>query len=158
MRAAPISDALSDALWPPPLRVGFRVAGTPAGQGRLSCARGGRAYYSNWKALAPWRDALAKAARWAMAGRPPISGPVIVGPMFTLRRAKGCKDPLPITRGGYGADLDHLQRALGDALTIGGCLTDDAVIVDWNASKRYVGLHGGMEFPGVEVLVTEVAL
>ena len=34
-------------------------------------------------------------------------------------------------------DLDKLQRAIGDALTASGLITDDSCIVEWRARKVY---------------------
>ncbi len=47
-------------------------------------------------------------------------------------------------------DLDHYIRAVGDALTIGGLLADDALIVQIDAEKVWTGVDTAVE-PGAKI-------
>ena len=50
-------------------------------------------------------------------------------------------------------DTDKLQRAVGDALTASGIITDDSQIAHWCAMKRYAGIG---EDPGTLIEVTRL--
>ena len=63
----------------------------------------------------------------------PFDGPLAIDVTFYLPRGKTVTRELPSVK----PDLDKLQRALGDMLTIAGIITDDARIVTWHSSKRY---------------------
>lgn len=63
----------------------------------------------------------------------PHDGPLHVDVTFYLPRGKTVTRELPSTK----PDLDKLQRALGDVLTINGIITDDARITRWSPRKRY---------------------
>lgn len=69
------------------------------------------------------------------AGTWPLEGPVKLAVSFTLPRPKSAPkwrlwpDKKP--------DLDKLVRAIGDALTQSGAISDDAQIVLLSADKQY---------------------
>lgn len=63
----------------------------------------------------------------------PYDGPLHIGVTFYLPRGKTVNRELPSVK----PDLDKLQRALGDMLTIAGIITDDARITRWSPRKRY---------------------
>jgi Holliday junction resolvase RusA-like endonuclease len=97
----------------------------------------------------PWRKAIANAvfAAWIRSGDDrSFTGPVVVWATFFLPRPKSVKRFLPTV----SPDLDKLQRALGDALSIDSkALTDDAIIVKWHSAKVYADSHE----PGVIVAI-----
>ena len=66
----------------------------------------------------------------------PYDGPLHVDVEFMFARPKS----VPASKRAHPSvrpDLDKLQRALGDMLTISGIITDDARITRWTAAKRY---------------------
>lgn len=63
----------------------------------------------------------------------PYDGALHVDVTFYLPRGKTVTRDLPSVK----PDLDKLQRALGDMLTIAGIITDDARITRWSPRKRY---------------------
>jgi Holliday junction resolvase RusA-like endonuclease len=63
----------------------------------------------------------------------PYDGPLHIDVTFYLPRGKTVTRELPSVK----PDLDKLQRALGDMLTITGIITDDARITRWSPKKRY---------------------
>lgn len=63
----------------------------------------------------------------------PHDGALAIDVTFYLPRGKTVTREYPSVK----PDLDKLQRALGDMLTIAGIITDDARIVTWHSSKRY---------------------
>lgn len=116
---------------------------------------------SDNKRLKPWRQAMHCAfykLRDEVYDVPPLgtgtlfTGPVCVVAWFVFPRlashpktAKGKQPGLP------PLDLDKLQRAVGDALTTAGVVSDDRIIGQWVALKRY----GDIGEPcGVHVEVT----
>lgn len=108
------------------------VAGVPIPQGSMRHIGNGVIISSNPK-LAKWREQIAKAVV-AIYGEPEIDQPVAVSVVFNMPRLPSVKRDHPTV----APDLDKLQRAIGDALSI-DCkyLKDDAVIVEWHAYKRY---------------------
>ena len=63
----------------------------------------------------------------------PFDGPLHVDVTFYLPRGRTVTRELPSVK----PDLDKLQRALGDILTIAGIITDDARVTRWSPRKRY---------------------
>jgi Holliday junction resolvase RusA-like endonuclease len=117
------------------------VTGTPAAQGSKKHVGGGTMVETS-KNLPRWRKAVIEAAKnshgpdWE-----PLDGCLTVNLTIWLARPKTTKfkdEPA-------GApDLDKLQRAVGDALTIAGTIKDDARITTWAASKRWaIGCEPG---------------
>lgn len=134
------------------IRIAFDCDGLPVGQAALRHSRHGAAYYPNAADLRPWKATLAAAAAEAMAGREPLAGALAARVVFRLPRPRGhygkrgllpSAPPWPDRR----PDLDHLIRAVGDAMS-GVVLRDDAQLVVLHAQKVYGS-------PGVAVEVTE---
>jgi crossover junction endodeoxyribonuclease RusA len=108
----------------------FAVAGDPVPQGSMRHVGGGRLVHS--KRLLDWRKVVAAKVREITDDR--IDQPVIVDVLFSFTKPKSTKRERP----SVAPDLDKLQRAIGDALSI-DCdfLKDDALIVQWTAAKVY---------------------
>lgn len=138
--------------------ISFEVAGEPAGQGALRTSASGHVYETT-KGHRPWRQAVIAEAREAWAGAEPWLGAVRVDVEFIFPRPKNhfgtgrnagiCKPSAPYyhTR---TPDLDHLQRSIGDALKLAGCIRDDAQIAAWRPEKHY---HGQGEQVGARVTI-----
>lgn len=115
-----------------------RVHGDPVGQGNLRHLGAGRpAVHQNRKTLLPWRARIEAAARLAMPRwgvTAPLDGALSLSAVFWMPRGKTVKRDEPTVP----PDLDHLLRALGDALTKSGAIADDARITSFGrVSKRY---------------------
>lgn len=117
------------------------VVGDPVGQGNVRHLGAGRpAVHQNRARLLPWRDRVAYAARLAIKdtadpGRFPLSGPVAVDTVFTVRKPKSApkrRRTWPCVR----PDLDHYVRAVWDALTK-VAFHDDGQVVDEASGKCY---------------------
>ena len=114
------------------------VSGVPVPQGSLKHIGRGRLIPSNEKKLKAWREAIAEVAREFVTDGG-IDLPVVVTAVFTIPRPPTVKR-LAVT---VPPDLDKLQRAVGDALSINaGLIKDDAQIIEWHARKEY-GDRGG---------------
>lgn len=85
--------------------------------------------------LPAWRNTIKEAAQQQLGPAwVPLNGPLWAEANFYLPR------PKTSSFGDYPAgppDLDKLQRALGDALTLAKAIHDDARIVKWEASKHW---------------------
>jgi len=140
----------------------FDVIGTPVPQGSLSKGFGHHLRYSNDAKLKLWRHMAIHEICEAVAkldGKWSIDQSVSVTADFRFTRPKKhytgtgkLKEGVPYYKP-TPSDCDKLQRAIGDALTQSGALRDDALIVHWDAWKRYA--HEG-EPPGVSVTVEVV--
>ena len=123
----------------------FTAFGTPRPQG--SKRHVGNGIMIEASDVKPWRKTIANAVfeAWTRSGdERPFTEPVVVWAIFYMPRPKSVKRFLP----SVAPDLDKLQRALGDALSIDSqALLDDALIVKWFASKVYADGHE----PGVSV-------
>lgn len=147
-------------------RLAFVAYGPPVGQGRVSFLGRGRAVHSNADRLLPWRDTVAGAARTAAAldDWQPLDGPVVMHCSFYLPRPKGHTGkrgllPSAPTHPAGRPDLDHLVRAVGDALSASGVAwTDDSQVVKLRAAKHYCAPDAAMQTPGVVVEIGPVAL
>ena len=136
-------------LRPPLTRLHFFVPGTPIPQGSKQPVT----MRESSPGLVAWRHDVIVMARQARAGRWPCvvpPGVVRVQALFRFNRPKSglWKDAV---HPGRPPDLDKLQRAVGDALTMAGVVVDDAQIVEWFTWKRWVE-PGGLA-PGVGVMV-----
>lgn len=113
----------------------FTVFGRPVPQGSKNVYRGRLVEAS--KDLKPWRAAIAAAVweTWMLTGdERPFTDPVVIKATFILPKPKTVKRLLPTVP----PDLDKLQRALGDALSIDSqALQDDSFIVGWRTNKIY---------------------
>jgi crossover junction endodeoxyribonuclease RusA len=119
------------------------VPGQPIGQGRLSAVGRGRVIHSNAKALLPWREAIAWHTRQEMAAvgiTEPLTGPLRLVATFALPRPKSAPKSRWAPAG--RPDLSHLVRALEDAVTQSGLISDDAQFVEEWAAKVYGALPG----------------
>ncbi|MDQ3107574.1 MAG: RusA family crossover junction endodeoxyribonuclease [Actinomycetota bacterium] len=140
------------------------VPGTPQGQGRLTTYGAGRTGHSNAKTLLPWRALVGAYTRRAMHARAyywggtwPLTGPVELSLRFYMPKPRTVRRERP----SVPPDLDHLCRAIGDALTKAGAVEDDARIVALHAAKFYptAGHRVHMDRPGCVIdlsTVTEV--
>jgi crossover junction endodeoxyribonuclease RusA len=103
----------------------------------------------------PWRQAVQDAGRERMAAlglTVPIAEPVALTAILTVAlRPKRSKYDRPAGP----PDLDKLLRAIGDALTIGGVIRDDALIVEIDAAGKYwPGQHPrAPKTPGAFIMV-----
>lgn len=118
--------------------VAFDIIGIPGPQGSKRHVGRGVMVESS-KKVGPWRDSVALAGRAAMAGRPPLDGPLTLTITFRFPatsswraadkvRGWRWKDRTP--------DLDKLLRSTLDGLTTAGVVADDARIVEVTAGKR----------------------
>ena len=138
--------------------------GRPVTQGSKNAfARGGRVVLvessKNWRA---WRNTVAAAAREAASAGGRFEGPVAVDIRFEFARPRshygtgrnaGRVRPSapgwPATKA--TGDGDKLQRAVFDALTVGGLIEDDARVVDGGWRKVWCP-PGGRECARVTVV------
>lgn len=112
----------------------FHVLGTPKPQGsKRHIGRG--VMIESCKALRPWRDLVAWAAREAMQqqGWEKASGAVALTLGFAFRKPKSAKRNYPTVK----PDIDKLERAVLDAMKTAGVYTDDAVVVEVSTIKYY---------------------
>lgn len=110
------------------------VIGVPGPQGSKRHVGHGRMIESSAK-VKPWRDAVAWACREAMAGAPPLSGPVVCQMVFVFPRPKSRKKTALHDR---KPDLSKLIRSTEDAMTTGGVWEDDARVTAYlDSGKEY---------------------
>lgn len=85
----------------------------------------------------PWQESVVAAARDALAGAPPLTGPVEVRVTFHMPRPKSApkRVTLPATR----PDVDKLLRCVLDGLTRAGVYADDGQVVVCWARKVFAG-------------------
>lgn len=125
----------------------FTVYGAPVGQGALSFLGKGRpAVHSNRKTLYPWRNRVRDAALAAIVEHGewiPLECPVAVDRYYTMPRPAsrdGQRRPHPVVNSALNFDIDHLDRAVFDAMK-GTVYVDDALIVGGMHWKAYPGGH-----------------
>ena len=134
-----------------------RVDGIPAPKGSaraIKVGKGDKAHAvlvasssdANKRAQRSWSDAVAWAAKAAMAGSPPLDGPVVVNVEFLLPRPKSVKRAAHTVK----PDLDKILRCTLDALT-GIAFADDSQVVRVVASKHYASATTG---PGANIHIT----
>ena len=128
------------------MSVRFRVYGDPAPQGSKVRTRWGMREAST--RLMPWREAIVSQIMRDGYDDPDtrMEGPLVVRVTFIFARpsahygtkkgTKYLKDNAPYYKT-TAPDLDKLCRSLGDALTQGGAIKDDDLIVCWHAEKVY---------------------
>jgi hypothetical protein len=143
----------------------------PAPQGSKRHVGRGRLLEQS-KRVAPWREAVDKAARAAMAFRhmkryggypaippQPLDGPLSVEVVFTVRKPASApkrRVTWPTTRD--SGDIDKLLRSTFDALTTGGAIADDSRIVEITARKVFPGEGlDALETPGAVIRVWRLA-
>jgi Holliday junction resolvase RusA-like endonuclease len=135
----------------------FDALGDPIGQGNIRHLGKGRpAIHQNAKLLLPWRDVVTYCAVEEMrrvGGVWPVAKPAPVGVdlTFTVPKPKSApktRRTYPVTR----PDIDHLERAVLDALTRAGAWQDDSQVVEVVKRKVYPGEHPlALHTPGVRV-------
>jgi Holliday junction resolvase RusA-like endonuclease len=117
------------------------VSGRPAPQGSKNAfVIGKRAVMVEAsKHLPAWRNEIVLAVKQLFYATEDVSkfvDPVRLKVTFYIDRPKQPRHKLwPASK----PDLDHYIRAVGDALTIGGLLVDDALIVQIEAEKVWCG-------------------
>lgn len=154
--ADPLADAADLAL----LRT--VIPGTPRPQGSMrpvtSRSTGRAMVKPDPRTLSTRADAAAVlAAAWQRQHHRPHAGAVLVEARYVFTRPglhwhpANTRRPVPVLRedaprypiSSGTADVDKLCRLLGDALQLGGVLVDDALIVGWDAGKRYADEPAG---------------
>ena len=149
-----------------PRGITIEVRGTPAPQGSkvgIAIRRGG--VYTGAVALlesskarvGTWRDDVLAAGLKARNGQAPLSGPLVVSMVFTMRKPASApkrKRTWPCTR----PDLSKLARSTEDALTSAGIWGDDGQVVRYAPlAKVYPGEDpDALDTPGVRITITEV--
>lgn len=125
----------------------FRAFGVPRPQGSKRYVGNGR--FVEASDVKPWRTAIANAAFKALseAKGDTFTDPVVVSAVFFMPRPGTVRRLFP----SVAPDLDKLQRACGDALSVdSNILADDSLIVRWEASKVYAP---SKELAGVQVFI-----
>jgi len=122
--------------------------GSPAAQGSKKHVGNGRMVEMS-KKLPGWRADVEAAARLA-AGPAwlPINAAVSVTGEIRLLKPRTTKYP---DAPAGAPDLDKLQRAIGDALTLSCVITDDARITHWNIRKVWAE-----NLPGMDITIQEI--
>ena len=123
----------------------FSVEGLPAPQGSKRHVGNGRMIEAS-KYLPAWRKAIETECRSLFDE--PMDGALEVELWFYLPRPSSVSREYPTVM----PDVDKLVRAVGDGLTQGGAIADDARIVDLHAYKRY-SVDG---WTGVVVQIAEI--
>jgi Holliday junction resolvase RusA-like endonuclease len=126
----------------------------------------------NSATLKAWRDGVISSARAVtLAGQAwsPLAGPLTTDLIFTMKRpasAPKTREIQPAVR----PDVDKLERAVNDALKLGGVIADDSLIVDHGIGPRKVYPYderwpwctpptrrtGSLRLPGVVIRVTQL--
>ena len=151
--------AARDFVWAPPNfdpelqppAVVVHVLGEPIPQGSMRAIGRGRMKSDNVR-LQPWRDTVAWRVHEAMAGAPPLTGPLEVRATFVLPRPPSA--PKRRWAPEKKPDLDKLLRALLDAATAGGAWVDDAQVVAATARKVYATAG---QLPQAQLLIANLA-
>lgn len=114
----------------------FFAPGIPRPQGSKRYVGNGR-FVEASKDLKPWRASIANVVfseQVRSGDTSSFSEAVVVSAVFFMPRPKSVKRVWPTVV----PDVDKLQRALGDALSVdSNILEDDSLIVAWDAKKVY---------------------
>lgn len=144
-----------------PHRIEFFVYGVPVQQGGKRINRKTGSMYDQAKSLAPWRQEVAGVAENVMAGRLPATMPCRVGLAFYFRRPTshyrvgmhaGELKPSAPQHHAQTPDIDKLERAILDSLTMGGVYADDRLVHTVNKVRYWTDRFHGK--PGVQIIVT----
>lgn len=144
----------------------LRVNGIPYPQGsKIPFVAGGRALLrdDNAKVLKPWRKAVTKAAQVALIDRfdwQPLDGPLRCAILFAFQRPPSHpkrRRTWPTGKGTVG-DIDKLERAVFDALTVARVWVDDAAVVEQHSVKDWCGYGQAalLTVPGVVVRIWRI--
>lgn len=142
----------------------------PAPQGSKRHVGNGRLIEQS-KRVAPWRDAVDRAARAAMVARhamqyggspagpvQPLDGPLSIEIVFTVRKpasAPKSRTTWPTTRD--SGDIDKLLRSTFDALTTAGAIADDSRIVKVTTRKAFPGEGlDALDAPGAAIRIWQL--
>lgn len=150
-------------------RTAIRVFGLPIPQGSKSASViKGRAVIrdANAKTLHAWRLDVTAAAIDQARYTEPLVGPVRAWLRFTFdrppshygtgRNSDVLKTSAPAFPGHGCGDIDKLQRAIFDALTVAKVYADDTQVVDVRARKFYAGDHElALPRAGVDIVLEE---
>lgn len=114
----------------------FTITGVPVGKARPRVTRAGGTYTP--QATKRHEAYVAHCGRLAMAGRPPLEGPVGAHFRFVYRAPRSWSGKKrEAARWAIGRnDLDNLCKAVADGLN-GICYGDDRQIVSLTAAKQY---------------------
>lgn len=116
-------------------KVHIVILGRPAPQGSKTPTRSGMREAN--KRTKPWRETIRSVClQFLPEGWTPLDEPIRVELWCYFTPPKTAKlGDFPMTM--YTNDLDKLARAIGDGITAGGIIKDDARIVEWHLYKRY---------------------
>ena len=137
-----------------PLRI--IIHGTPVPQGSMTGGKFIR--HSNGKVLHPWREAVSLAGIKAMEDYgidEPLDGPLELRCEFRFAMPQSRRKVHKVRRWKWKTtmpDLDKLVRAVGDSLTAGAVITDDARFVKIAAAKT----ERLDEWTGAEITISKV--
>lgn len=141
----------------------IEVRGDPAPKGSKSfkgMSKAGHAILvESSKKVKPWTEAVKWAAMEKMSyicsplQHDPISGPVSVNIIFTVRKPKSAPkrtQTWPIKK----PDMDKLTRCIYDALKQAGVYNDDAQVIESSQAKRFPNEGtGALDSPGCLIQV-----
>lgn len=146
-------------------RIAIRVHGLPIPQGsKVANRHGGGVRDANATRLHAWRLDVTAAAIDQARYTEPLTGPVRAWLRFTFTRPPShygtgrnehiLKPSAPAYPGHGCGDIDKLQRAVFDALTVAKVYADDTQVVDVRARKFYVGDHElALDQAGVDIIL-----
>lgn len=117
----------------------FKIPGNPVSQPRVAAAKRGRFIhiYTPEKKIKPYKDAIKLIATQAMAGKPPLEGPIDVCIHFYFDRPKShTKKQRECAWHAQKPDIDNLTKAVFDALNE-ICFQDDSQICLLDVRKEW---------------------
>ena len=129
----------------------FTIPGNPVAQPRVKARQAGKfiQVYTPEKKIKPYKDAIKLVASQAMAGKPPIEGPIGVCIHFYFDRPKShTKRQRECGYHSQKPDIDNLTKAVFDALNE-ICFQDDSQIWELRVYKRWT------EGPGKTIVTIE---
>jgi Holliday junction resolvase RusA-like endonuclease len=129
----------------------FTVPGNPVAQPRVAAAKRGKFIhiYTPEKKIKPYKDAIKLIATQAMAGNPPLEGPIDVCIHFYLDRPKShSKKQRECDWHAQKPDIDNLTKAVFDALNE-ICFQDDSQICQLRVRKEWA--HGDPAYTYVRI-------
>lgn len=122
----------------------FEVLGTPTPQGSKTRMPNGAMVEGRSKnqrdAHSSWRTAVADHARAVAATHGKLDGPLMLQVTFRFAMPASARKADYLRGWSWktsAPDLDKLVRSVGDALKIGGLITDDSRIVELRAVKEH---------------------